>query len=111
MPNLGKSTLNWLYVPPYKLEFETMLSPALAMVVRARNWAAWPVVAIKNQNMHVNMNKVIRVHIPDDTKVAAAPFSRAAIRFSTTSLVGFINLCHKIFLSKRIVEKTPNDLP
>jgi hypothetical protein len=37
MPRRGSMTLNWLYVPPYKLEVEMMLSPACARAVMAMN--------------------------------------------------------------------------
>ena len=66
MPRRGNKTLNWLYVPPYRLVVETMLSPALAKAAMVRNWAAWP----------------------EDVARAATPPSRAAIRFSNTSTVG-----------------------
>lgn len=65
-PNRGRKTFNWLYVPPYKFEVETMLSPALASAAMAMNCAAWPDVAA----------------------TAATPPSRAAILFSKTSTVG-----------------------
>ena len=45
-----------------------MLSPAFARVERARNWAAWP----------------------EEAATAETPPSKAAIRFSNTSVVGFI---------------------
>eukprot|EP00001_Collodictyon_triciliatum_P042661 07662_1 len=67
MPRRGSVVLNWLYVPPRKL-VETMLSPASASVVMARNWAAWPL----------------------DVATARTPPSNAATRFSKTSVVGFM---------------------
>ena len=68
MPRRGNATLNWLYVPPYRNEVETMLSPASQMVAIVRNWADWP----------------------DEVARAATPPSSAAIRFSNTSQVGFM---------------------
>lgn len=38
MPRRGRKTLDWLHVPPYRLDVETMLSPAWASVVMAMNW-------------------------------------------------------------------------
>jgi hypothetical protein len=67
IPRRGKNTLNWLYVPPYKFEVETMLSPACARVLMAMNWAAWP----------------------EEAASPATPPSRAAMRFSKTSTVGW----------------------
>lgn len=69
MPSRGKRTLNWLYVPPYRFDVDTMLSPACASAAIAINCADWP----------------------DDAATAARPPSRAAMRFSKTSTVGYPN--------------------
>ena len=66
IPKRGNKTLNWLYVPPYNVALDTILSPALAKVAIVKYWAA----------------------CPELEAIAATPPSRAAIRFSKTSLVG-----------------------
>ena len=68
MPSFASVLENKLYVPPYKLEEETISSPAPAMF-RTEN-----VIAA----------------CPEDVASAPAPPSSAAIRFSNTSVVGFI---------------------
>jgi hypothetical protein len=52
-----------------------MLSPACARVAMAMNCAAWP----------------------EDVARAAAPPSRAAIRFSKTSTVGLVNVSQEAY--------------
>ena len=75
MPKRGRSTLSWLYVPPYRFGVDTMLSPAWASAAKVRNCAEWP----------------------DAVATAPIPPSRAAIRFSNTSLVGCMRRTWSVF--------------
>jgi hypothetical protein len=68
MPSLGRVTLNRLYDPPYRLGLLTRLSPLCATVRIATSRAA----------------------CPDATARAAVPPSSAAMRSSSTALVGFM---------------------
>src|SRR5690606_1153860 len=69
MPNLGRVTLNRLYVPPYKLLDDTIWSSDLSNV----------------------SNAVEIADIPEDVTTAPIPPSRAANLFSSMSLVGLFN--------------------
>lgn len=68
MPNLGRVMLNRFQVPPYRLVAETISSPAAAMFMMAK----------------------VSAVCPADTPSAPTPPSRAAIRCSKTSVVGFM---------------------
>ena len=72
-PYLLNVTLNRLYVPPYTIEEEMMLSPALQAFRIANVSAA----------------------IPDEQASAATPSSSIAIFFSNASIVGFEILVYK----------------
>ena len=60
-----------------------MLSPAWASVLMVMNWALWP----------------------DEAARAAAPPSRAAIRFSKTSTVGYAGLEESCANKNEVVEE------
>ena len=68
MPIFGRVWVNRLYVPPYRLDDETMLSPARARLRIDSVSAAWP----------------------EASPSAATPPSSAATRCSKTSVVGFM---------------------
>ena len=68
MPRRFRVTRNWLTVPPYRFGLDTMLSPACATFVIARNCAACPLA----------------------TASAPTPPSSAATRASNTAFVGFM---------------------
>ena len=66
MPKRGRVYSSRLWVPPYRERLETMCSPAEQMVATARCMAAWPLAVA----------------------MAPTPPSKAAMRSSSTALVG-----------------------